>query len=308
MNLKKPKFWDKQNPNIYAYILFPVSLTIQFIQFIKNFRKKQKVKIKTICVGNIYLGGTGKTSLSIKINQILNEKKIKSCFVKKFYKDQLDEQKILQQYGKLFLATNRLDAIRQAEKENYEVGILDDGLQDETISYEKCFVCFNSINWMGNKMTIPSGPLRESIYKLKNYSEIFINGNLENMENLKREIIKINPRANIHFGKYEILNLNEFEKDEKYLVFSGIGNHKTFISMIKNYGFNILKDIEFSDHYQYKNYDLQKIINEAKKLNCKIITTEKDYFRIKDVNKNEIKCIKINLKILDEEKLIKSIL
>ena len=308
MNLKKPKFWDKESPNIYAYFLYPISLTLQLFRFLKKFKKKKKVNIKTICVGNIYLGGTGKTSLSIKINQILNEKKIKSCFVKKFYKNQTDEQKILQQYGELFLSSNRLEAIKQAEEKNYEVIILDDGLQDETIEYEKCLVCFNTINWMGNKMTIPSGPLRESINNLKNYNDIFINGNLENIDKLRNEITKINPKANIHIGKYEILNLNEFEKDEKYLVFSGIGNHKTFISTIKEYGLNILKDIEFSDHYQYREYDLKKILNEAEKLNCKIITTEKDYFRIKDINKKEIKFIKTNLKILDQEKFIKSIL
>ena len=308
MNLKKPKFWDNETPNIYAYFLYPISLVIQSLRFLRKFRKKQKAKIKTICVGNIYLGGTGKTSLSIKIHQILNQEKIKSCFVKKFYKNQTDEQKILQQHGKLFLSSNRLEAIKQAEEQNYKVIILDDGLQDEMIEYEQCFVCFNSINWMGNKMTIPSGPLRESIDNLKNYNEVFINGNLENIDKFRNEIVKINPKANIHIGKYEIINLNEFKKDEKYLVFSGIGNHKTFISMLKKHGFNILKDIEFSDHYQYRKNDLKKILDDAKKLDCKIITTEKDYFRIEDTTKNKIKFIKTNLKILDEEKFKKSIL
>ena len=94
--------------------------------------------------------------------------------------------------------------------------------------------------------------------------------------------LKINPKINIHFGKYEPINLNEFNKNDKYFVFSGIGNHQTFISMIKKNGFNILKDLEFPDHYKYKKKDIEKIINlEAKKLNCKIITTEKDYFKIK---------------------------
>ena len=83
MNLKKPKFWDKESPNIYAYFLYPISLTLQLFRFLKKFKKKKKVNIKTICVGNIYLGGTGKTSLSIKINQILNEKKNKILFRKK---------------------------------------------------------------------------------------------------------------------------------------------------------------------------------------------------------------------------------
>ena len=50
-------------------------------------------------------------------------------------------------------------------------------------------------------MTIPSGPLRENINNLKNYKHIFLNGNLENLENLKKEILKINPKINIHIRK-----------------------------------------------------------------------------------------------------------
>ena len=73
MNLKKPKFWDYKKPNIYAYLLFPLSVLIKFFSFIKK-NSKKKVEIKTICVGNIYLGGTGKTSLCIKINEILKKK------------------------------------------------------------------------------------------------------------------------------------------------------------------------------------------------------------------------------------------
>ena len=70
--------------------------------------KNKKNKIKTICIGNIYIGGTGKTSLSVKINKILNKKNIKSCFVKKFYSNQIDEQKILENNGRLFLASKEL--------------------------------------------------------------------------------------------------------------------------------------------------------------------------------------------------------
>ena len=71
MKLKKPKFWDYKRPNIYAYILYPISLLIQIISSLIKIKPK-KFNIKTICIGNIYLGGTGKTSLCIKINQILN--------------------------------------------------------------------------------------------------------------------------------------------------------------------------------------------------------------------------------------------
>ena len=259
-------------------------------------------------MGNIYLGGTGKTSLSIKINDLLKRKNIKSCFIKKFYKNQIDEQKLLESKGKLFLSSKRLNAVRQAEIENYEIAILDDGLQDYSIDYDVKFVCFNNISWKGNGMTIPAGPLREDFLNIKKYENIFLNGNLENLNFIKKEILSINPDINIHIGKYEPLNPEEFEKDVNYLAFSGIGNHNTFIGMLKNYGFNIIENIEFPDHHDYTNKEVDKILKRAIDLDCKVITTEKDYFRLENKNTNKIRYIKSNLKIIDEEKLIKTII
>ena len=308
MNLKKPKFWKLKNPNFIAYLLYPISFIIILINSFKNKTDKKKFKIKTVCIGNIYLGGTGKTSLSIKLNKILNKKNLKSCFIKKFYKNQLDEQKLLKNNGKLFIAPKRIDAMQQAENENYDIAILDDGLQDNSIKYDVSFVCFNNLNWIGNGMIIPSGPLRESIKSLKKYNHVFINGNLENVDQLKKEILKINSNLIVHLGKYEIINLNEFKKDGKYLIFSGIGNHETFVSMFKKAQFNVLKEIEFPDHYNYEKKDIDKIISEASDLNCTIVTTEKDRLRINDTYLDKIKVIKSELKIIDEDKFIKSII
>ena len=307
MNLKKPNFWTYDKPNFYAYLLSPISILIQILSLLK-FTNKTKPKIKTICIGNIYLGGTGKTSLSLKINEILKNKNIKSCFVKKFYKNQIDEQKILRKNGKLFLSSKRLNALEEAQNENYDIAILDDGLQDRSIIYDKSIVCFNNLNWIGNGMTIPSGPLRENIKNLKKYNNVFLNGNLENLENLKNKLLRINPELIIHVGKYVALNINEFSRKDNYLVFSGIGNHQTFISMIKNYDLNIKKDIEFPDHYKYSIADIDNILKEAKSLNCKILTTEKDFLRLNYKNLSQINFIKSELKILDENKLIKSLL
>ena len=308
MNLKKPKFWDQKKPNTLAYLLLPVSILLRLIESFKIRSKFIKPKIQTICVGNIYLGGTGKTSLSIKINEMLSKKKIKSCFVKKFYSNQYDEQKLLESRGKLFTSSTRINAINLAANEGYQVAILDDGLQDNSISYDLSFVCFNNLNWIGNGLTIPAGPLRQNINSLKSYKHVFLNGNLENLENIKRHIFKINPNINLHIGKYIPLNINEFNKDNKYLVFSGIGNHKTFVSMLKNYGINVLKDIEFPDHYKYTNYDINKIIDLSNDLDYKIITTEKDYLRLDRDKIDNINFIKSELKILDEDKLISTIL
>ena len=214
---------------------------------------------------------------------------------------------LLKNHGQLFLSNKRSNAIKEAENKGFEIAILDDGLQDQTIEYDAKIVCFNNVNWIGNGLTIPAGPLRESINNLKNYKQVFLNGNLENLEYLKQKILNINPEININIGKYILENLSEFNIEDKYLVFF-IGNHKTFISMMKEYNFKILKDFEFPDHYQYRDNDLKKIASLAKELGCKIVTTEKDFLRLKDMDFKNLKFIKSKLKILQEEKFIKSII
>ncbi|MDA7732861.1 tetraacyldisaccharide 4'-kinase [Candidatus Pelagibacter sp.] len=308
MKLKKPKFWDYKKPSFFAYLLLPFSIIIGLIAKINSKPKYPNSKIKTICVGNIYIGGTGKTSLTIKIKEILDKNNIKACFIKKFYLNQTDEQKLLSKNGTLFSNLKRITALDEAISEGFEVAIFDDGLQDGSIKYDMEIVCFNNLNWIGNGLTLPSGPLRESINNLKFYENVFLNGNEESLITIKDQIKKINPNININSGKYTPLNISEFDKDQNYLVFSGIGNHKTFVEMLKNNKLKIVSDLEYPDHYQYSKRDFDEIIINAKKFNAHIITTEKDYLRLENFNRNEILYVKSSLDISDEKSLTNKLL
>ena len=308
MKLKKPKFWDYKKPSFFAYLLLPFSIIIGLIAKINSKPKYPNSKIKTICVGNIYIGGTGKTSLTIKIKEILDKNNIKACFIKKFYPNQTDEQKLLSKNGTLFSNLKRITALDEAISEGFEVAIFDDGLQDSSIKYNMEIVCFNNLNWIGNGLTLPSGPLRESINNLKFYENVFLNGNEESLIAIKDQIKKINPNININSGKYTPLNIGEFDKDQNYLVFSGIGNHKTFVEMLKNNKLKIVSDLEYPDHYQYSKRDFDEIIINAKKFNAHIITTEKDYLRLENFNRNEILYVKSSLDISDEKSLTNKLL
>ena len=303
MKLKKPKFWDYKKPSFLSYLLLPFSIILGLITKIKSKPKFSNSKIKTICVGNIYIGGTGKTSLTIKIKEILDKNKIKACFIKKFYPNQTDEQKLLDKNGTLFSNLKRITALDEAISKGFEVAIFDDGLQDSSIKYDLEIVCFNNLNWIGNGLTLPSGPLRENINNLKFYENVFLNGNEESLITIKEQIKKINPNMSINSGKYTPLNINEFDKNQSYLVFSGIGNHRTFIEMLKNNKLKIVSDLEYPDHYQYSKKDFDEIITNAKKYNARIITTEKDYLRLENFSRNEILYIKSSLNISDEKSL-----
>ena len=208
MKLKKPKFWDYKKPSFFSYLLLPLSITIGLIAKINSKPKYPNSKIKTICVGNIYIGGTGKTSLTIKIKEILDKNNIKACFIKKFYPNQTDEQKLLSKNGTLFSNLKRIIALDEAISEGFEVAIFDDGLQDGSIKYDMEIVCFNNLNWIGNGLTLPSGPLREDINNLRFYDNVFLNGNEEHLIGIKNQIKKINPQININQGKYIPLNLS----------------------------------------------------------------------------------------------------
>ena len=307
MKSKKPKFWDYKEPNLYSYLLLPFSIILNLFSKIRSKPNLTNLKIKTICIGNIYIGGTGKTSLAIKIKEILKKKNIKSCFIKKFYSDQVDEQKLLSKNGQLFTSVKRIKALEEAISQGYKIAIFDDGLQDASIKYDLEIVCFNNLNWIGNGLTLPSGPLRENINNLKFYDNVFLNGNEEYLTDIKNQIKEINPKININQGKYVPLNIKDINKEYNYLVFSGIGNHKTFVNMLKDNNLKIVDDLEYPDHYQYSKKDFYEIVNKAKKYDAKIITTEKDYLRLDSFDKTDVLFIKSTLEILDEKNFIQTL-
>ena len=304
MKFKKPDFWDKKKPNITSYLLLPVMYLIKIINFIYKKDKIKTDKIKTICVGNIYLGGTGKTPISIKINKIINNLNYSTAFIKKNYPDQIDEQKILSSHGKLFCNKDRRDGLKEAINEKIKVAIFDDGLQDKRLGYDISFVCFNIENWIGNGLTLPAGPLRENINNLKKYDAVFLNGNGEETSEIENIIKNIKPNIEIFKSEYVPLNLKLINTSKNYLAFSGIGNPKTFIKTLKKNNLKIVKTLNFPDHYNYTNQDMIKIKEIAKGLNAKIITTEKDYNRLNKLNLEDIEYLRVELKVLNEKELI----
>ena len=264
MKFKKPNFWDYKKPNLFAYILLPFTYIIKLINFISKKEKIIAERIKTICIGNIYLGGTGKTPISINVNKILNNLKFKTAFIKKKYHDQEDEQKILSSHGKLFCKKNRVDSLKEAINENIEVAIFDDGLQDKILDYNITFVCFNIQTWVGNSFCIPSGPLREDLKSIKKYDAVFLNGNGENTIEIENILKNIKPNLEIFNAEYVPLNIGEIDINQNYLAFSGIGNPDTFLKTLKKNNFKIVKNLNFPDHYNYSNKDITKIKETAK--------------------------------------------
>lgn len=310
MKLKKPKFWDLKKPNFFAYLLFPFTLLIRLNnQLLKIAYKKKFKEIKTICIGNIYLGGTGKTPTVLKLYELLKNSNLKIVTAKKFYINQKDEQLILEKQTEFISLKTRQEIIESAIEQKFDLIIFDDGLQEKTVNYDLKFVCFDIQNWIGNGCLIPSGPLREKVESLKKYDGVFLKSiNKDPKSNKISSILKqINPNIKIFNSIVYIKNFEKFDISKKYLIFSGLGNLNSFKDILIENNFNIIEEINFPDHHNYKTNDIQKILDKAKKIDANIITTEKDFVKIPDQLNSEINCIEIDLNILEADELIKFI-
>ena len=147
MKFYKPKFWDNRDQiSLFSLLLLPFSLIV----IIKNYYENNKIKknfydLKTICVGNIYIGGTGKTPLVINLASHL-KKKFRTYIIKKNYISQLDEMKLLDSKHKVIFEKTRELSITKAENEKAEMLIFDDGLQEKKINYDLKIVCLTLLS------------------------------------------------------------------------------------------------------------------------------------------------------------------
>jgi tetraacyldisaccharide 4'-kinase len=307
MRLKKPKFWDYKKPSLISFILSPFTIVVIINNFLLNFFSKEKnEKIKSICVGNIYIGGTGKTPTTIKLYQILKSLGYHVGVGKKFYSSQKDEQIILNDKTNLITDKKRKGIIKKGIEDNFDVIIFDDGLQDKAIDYNIKFVCFNVHNWIGNGFLIPSGPLRETIDSLRKYDAIIFKQIEENIDKEKiiNQIKKVNSQIKIFYSEYFPINLDDFDLTKKYLIFSGIGDPNSFKNLLTKNNFNIVDEVIYPDHYKYTQKDLDFLKKRAENLEAQIITTEKDFTKISEFICNDINILKIDLKIKNEEALV----
>ena len=307
MKLKKPNFWDFTRPNLLSYLLYPFTIIIRMNNLLSSFSSKLKYdQIKSICIGNIYIGGTGKTPSVIKLYQIFKKLGFKVCVGRKYYESHKDEHMLLDNKTNFISDKNRIKIIEKTIKNNDEIVIFDDGLQDRKIDYDCKIVCFDAQNWIGNGALIPSGPLREKVSSLIKYDAVILKQihEISNKDAIINQIKKNNANIKIFYSEYIPKNLQKFDLSKKYLIFSGIGNPNSFKELLMKYDFNIIEEIIYPDHYEYTQEDIDKIVNKAKNFGAEIVTTEKDFSKISNFNVKNLNFLEIDLSINNEDEFI----
>lgn len=302
MKVLKPKFWDQKKYSFLAIIFLPFSIIFQLINYLKiKLGKKRKFPYPVICVGNIYVGGTGKTPLTIRISEILTKLKKKPAIIRKFHKNHDDEISLISsKTGNVIVEKTREKAIEKAIKKGFNAFVLDDGFQDHTIHKDMQILCFNEKQLLGNGLTIPSGPLREGLNSLRRSHLVLINGEKNNV--FEKQIKNHNDKVKIFYSSYISDDFNRL-KNKKLLAFAGIGNPQNFFNLLTQNNLDVIETMVFPDHYNFSKEEIQKILNIAKNKKLSLVTTEKDYFRIKKFGFEDILHLRIKIKISAENNI-----
>ena len=323
-SLYVPRFDDEYNSSIvvdswykkslWLYLLYPFALTISYLtsrrrrKFLKNIDSKYKSEIPLIIVGNLTIGGTGKTPLVKYIASELIKIGYKPGLVSRGYggkfKETLsvtnetpvkltgDEAQILATLNiPFYIDKNRVRALK-ALNENHDCDIVisDDGLQHYNMNRDIEIVVIDGKRRFGNNLTFPAGPLRESKKRLASVDFVVNNsGPTEEGEYL----MNVSPSNFIHLKSGKSYPIEKWPMHKQVHAVAGLGNPGRFFDLLARLGFDIIRH-PFPDHHNFVSTDINYLDH------LPIIMTEKDASKCKDFKNNRIWYLTIEADVSDK--------
>ena len=331
---------------LISYLLLPLSalyyLVISLINWLydRDYVAVKGLNGKVVSVGNLTLGGSGKTPLVEYIAKMLQNQGWRIALLSRGYarKERIpltvvsDGKEILAEMSRagdepLLLAKNLPGAVVVVDKDRYQAGllaednfkanlfILDDGFQYRKLKRDVNILVINGKNPFGNGWLFPAGILREPLRSLKRADAIVISEPLGNSNDKAIREIVIHHKANLSVfhcyrspsGFYQVkgddLLHDGYFKSKKIVSLSAIARPSAFEEDLKAMGFNVEKKYRFADHHYFSQREIDAIAASARDSGAEaIITTQKDAMRLQGLKGVEPPLIylKIEMRLLQE--------
>ena len=295
MPLKAPGFWQKEN-TFLGRLLSPLGRL--YAWGVKRRLKKAKpyeAKIPVICIGNLVMGGVGKTPLAVSVAEYFKMNGKRPVFLTRGYGGGLsnilvdpdkhtaaqtgDEALLLARVAPAIVDADRARGAKKAEQIGADVIIMDDGFQNPQLCKTLSFAVFDGRVGIGNGQVFPAGPLREPLEDgLKRANACVVVG--KDVAEVKQQIERYTslPLIGMHIEQ-DVAKISQLSGQKVY-AFAGIGYPVKFFDMLRDYGCDVVAQKAFSDHYPYTDNDMTDMLAEAKKLEAVLVTTAKDRVRI----------------------------
>lgn len=313
-----PPFWyakDRKRNPLLSSVLWPASKLYTIGAMVNRATTREKKSpIPVICIGNITIGGAGKTPTARAIMQMVQEhgKFATPCFLMRGYggseKGPLevnptqhtsfavgDEALMQAQYAPTIIARDRYAGAKLAQESGYDLIIMDDGFQNPRLKKDLSLLVVDGTFGFGNGRVFPAGPLREPVSSALRRAQgvIIINRHADT------DLSAIN-KAKQFDAHIDLINKGAKTEDKKVIAFAGIAMPEKFFNTLEQNGYYLFAHHAFPDHHVYRHGDLEKIVSAATTKNLSVITTEKDWIRLSDKWKSQISYLKIAV-VLDDK-------
>ena len=289
-----PNFWTHKGPISTA--LLPLSLIWFLAGKLRQLVAKTEVAdLPIICVGNILIGGSGKTPVTAALCRLLKEQGYVTCILTRGYKgnkkgpvfadsalhttdDIGDEAVMLALSNDVCVCADRIKgAAFIAAQKKFDVIIMDDGMQNPWLHKDITLTVFDGGVGAGNQRILPAGPLREPLNTgLAKADAAIFNGQDE------KKLSALLPNTLPQFkGKlYLDQKMAKALRKKRFIAFAGIGRPKRFFETVANTGADLVRTLSFADHHSYSEADLSRMQQEAWTNGAELITTHKDWVRL----------------------------
>ena len=313
--MKAPQFWYE--PNTWkAKFLYPLGYFYNLLTLLRGkLAKPQSYSCLTICIGNLNVGGTGKTPTTIALAQHFLKKGLQVHIVSRGYKGKFqgtflvdpqkhksdevgDEPLLMSEFTSVWVSNKRKNGIAAAENAGAQIVLLDDGFQDPSFHKDFSLIVVDGEKGFGNKKCMPAGPLRENIVQgFKRADALVIVG---------QRIYKFDTfptHLKIIHSTLKPIETGMNWKEGKYLAFAGIADPSKFFKTLRSLGANLIDCVALSDHQNLDGQVLKRLERKANSAHAQLVTTEKDAVRLSNTYRKKVLSLPVRIEFDDKNEL-----
>lgn len=321
MSLREPPFWypEDEKSSVMSLMLQPAALAFDIAGRARRlFVSPAQADVPVVCIGNLVAGGVGKTPVSIAVAHQLAAKGRHPYFLSRGYGGTLtgpvsvnvtshtamdvgDEPMLLARHFPTIVSRDRPAGACLAVELGADVIIMDDGFQNPSLKKDLSLVVVDGVRGFGNGRIIPAGPLREPIrVGLSRADGVIMVGDDRGVGALIRDVA---PSVDLVQARIEPIANQPMERKRRYLAFSGIGDPGKFFDTVKAYGLPIAGEVSFADHHVFSKDEINDLRRDAEKAHAYLITTEKDWQRLPDSERDDVWYLQIEVRFDDTARL-----
>ncbi len=317
--MQAPEFWHRGGP--LAALLAPLGWLYGLGGDIRQtFARPHRAGVPVICIGNLVAGGAGKTPVALAVAEMLWSMGVSPAFVSRGYGGSAqgplkvepdrhgpelvgDEPLLLARFAPTWVARHRPAGVLAAEAAGCGAIILDDGFQNPGVDKDLSLVVVDGGYGFGNGRVMPAGPLREPVRTglQRAHAVVVLGDDATGAARHARDLPVLHARLEPLPGQAEKL------AGERVVAFAGIGRPEKFFTTLRQLGADLLATHAYPDHHPYERSELERLVSQARALDARLVTTEKDLVRVPCDLRAQMQALLVGVR-WDSETVLKALL